>query len=91
MMKSGDSASVTEVKIGDTINLNISIGLPAIVQPFTLEIFTPEGQDPVMSICNPTITSVGSNLNVSATDVDFISSTYKPGNLWVSQIFLLLF
>ena len=72
MEKTGLLANTTELYLGAKVHFRLAVHFPAGITDVTVELFTPDNLDstkPVMVLCGPTVSDVGTNIDLGVTEV----------------------
>jgi len=94
LTKTGSYNYTTTLLVGTKVHFQLEIAFPLGTTDLLVELFTPNNDSAIITLCNPTVTFVGSNIqyttNATATldPVDntfYVSSTYQPSGLLLSK------
>jgi hypothetical protein len=80
LIKTGQYENVTTISYGDRVHYQLWVQFPAGNTDISVEIFTATNNSQVILTCNPTMTWVGSNLNVTTISpvLDSVNNVTGP-------------
>jgi len=70
LIKTGDYNNTATVLVGSKVHFQLEITLPVGTTDLLVELFTPDNDTLVMTLCDPQITLVGYNIHYTNTDVN---------------------